>query len=221
MMKRLLIASALLGLLSPVAQGDPLTAKDMPYLHVMLLRAQAAPEQIATALSQLSLASSGTAYLLPAGHAQAEQLLQILASIHPKVLADTDVKPSLAANTAMDAVVENEGLRIRTKTTSISGERLKLWLGIERSTADGGPTNIVDRTSIPAEIAYGEAFVTTTASGLIVAIIPGAFDSVEEPPEPDTSPAAEGRRVDQTLDEPHRIIWDTAAPDDARSSDPS
>lgn len=221
MMKRLLIASALLGLMSPVTRGDPLTAKDMPYLHVMLLRAQAAPEQIATLLSQSSLASSGTAYLLPAGHAQTEQLLQILASIHPKVLADTEVKPSLAANTAMDAVVENEGLRIRTKTTSISGERLKLWLGIERSTADGGPTNIVDRTSIPAEIAYGEAFVTTTDSGLIVAIIPGAFDSVEEPPEPDTSPAAEGRRVDQTLDEPHRIIWDTAAPDDARSSDPS
>jgi len=214
-MKRLLIASVLSAVLTPVAQGEPLTAKEMPYLHVMLLRAQAGPEQIATTLSQLSLASSGNAYLLPAEHAQAEQLLQVLAPIHPKVLADSDVKPSLAANTAMDAVVENGGLRIRTKTTSISGERLKLWLGIERSTPGGGPANTVDRTSVPAEIAYGEAFVTTTTSGLIVAIIPGAFDSIEEPPEPDALPPAEGRRVDQTLDEPHRIIWDTAAPDAA------
>lgn len=212
-MKRLLIASALSAALTPVAQGEPLTAKEMPYLHVMLLRAKGGPEQIATALSQLSLASSGNAYLLPAEHAKAEQLLQVLAPIHPKVLADSDVEPSLTANTAMDAVVENGTLRIRTKTTSISGERLKLWLGIERSTPSGGPANTVDRTSVPAEIAYGEAFVTTTTSGLIVAIIPGAFDSIQEPPEPDVLPPAEGRIVDQTLDEPHRIIWDTAAPD--------
>lgn len=216
MMKRLFLAGALLGLLPPLAQGGPLTAKDMPYLHVMLLRTHAPPEQVTAELFQLSLASSGNAYLFAAEHAQAERLLQVLAPIHPKVLADTDVKPSVAANTAMDAVVDNGGLRIRTKTTSISDGRLKMWLGIERSTAGGGTENIVDRTSVPAEIAYGEAFVTTTTSGLLVVVIPGAFDTVEESPEPDTGPPADGGRVDQASDPSPRIIWDTAAADDAQ-----
>lgn len=213
-MKTLLFASALLGLASPVALGDPFTAKDMPYLHVMLIRPQGASDQVAAALSELSLASSDNAYLLPAPHAQPEQLLQVLAPIHPKVLADTDVKPSMAANTAMDAVVDNGGLRLRTKTTSISGERLKLWLGIERSTAGSGPSQIVDRASFPAEIAYGEAFLTTTVSGLIVAIIPGVFDSVMEPVETGSYSTSEVQEVDQELDEHHRIIWDTTPPND-------
>lgn len=195
---------------NPPDDQEPL----LPGLHVMLIRTNADASETAAVLALRSTAGEEDAFLLPVEQSNPESLFSALGSAHPTVLAEQRLSPSPKANTALEAYIDGEGLLIRTKTTGIQGDRLKVWIGIQVSTAGAGPTKPISRTSFPAEVANGEAFVARVNSKMFVAVTPEPFESAETlldgmqsaaeqsplPPPPSTPAIA---------NEP-RIIWDTA-----------
>ncbi|MFU2936825.1 hypothetical protein ACM7NO_26070 [Pseudomonas aeruginosa] len=209
------IAWPFIALAAPVEEGA-----DLPGLHVMLISTASNAVETDAALALHSTASEGNAFLFPVDQGP-ESLIAALGSTHPSIFAERILPPSREANTALEAYIGGEGVLIRTKTTSIQGDRVKVWVGVQVSRADAGPAEPISRTSFPAEIANGEAFVARVNTKMLVAVTPEPFTPAEAPPrelETAQQPAAPSAPGIPASDGEPRIIWDTtpgaAVPDE-------
>jgi len=160
------------------AQTQAQQVEQAPYVHVMLLQTNATQEETDAALALQSLAGSEGSYIIPADHGIADNLLRNLSSSRPRILSEADIKPSTRiASTALETVLDAESYLIRTKARGIVEDRFTMWLGIQRSSAGSGPAKVLERVGVPLELAYGEAAVTRITPKLLVAVIPGSFES--------------------------------------------
>ncbi|EPQ6932466.1 hypothetical protein ACUVZD_000109 [Pseudomonas aeruginosa] len=206
----------LIAIAAPVGEGAGL-----PGLHVMLISTEVNAAETDAALALHSTAGEDSAFLFPVEQSSPESLMAALGSTHPSIFAERTLPPSREANTALEAYIGGEGVLIRTKTTSIQGDRVKVWVGVQVSSAGAGPAKPISRTSFPAEIANGEAFLARVNAKMLVAVtpepftptvaLPGELQTAQQPDAP-IAPSASA-----ASSEP-RIIWDTApgaaVPDD-------
>lgn len=197
-----------------IALGAPVDeGAGLPGLHVMLISTESNAAETEAALALHSTAGEDNAFLFPVEQSSPESLIAALGSTHPSIFAERTLPPSREANTALEAYIAGEGVLIRTKTTSIQGDRVKVWVGVQVSSAGAGPAKPISRTSFPAEIANGEAFLARVNAKMLVTVTPEQFTPAEAlPREMQTAqqPAALiAPSASVASDEP-RIIWDTA-----------
>jgi hypothetical protein len=204
----LAIAWPFIALAAPVDEGAGL-----PGLHVMLISTESNAAETEAALTLHSTAGEDNAFLFPVEQSSPESLIAALGSTHPSIFAERTLPPSREANTALEAYIAGEGVLIRTKTTSIQGDRVKVWVGVQVSSAGTGPAKPISRTSFPAEIANGEAFLARVNAKMLVAVTPEPFTPAETlPGELQTAhqPAALITPSSSAASSEPRIIWDTA-----------
>lgn len=197
-----------------IALGAPMDeGAILPGLHVMLISTESNAAETEAALALHSTAGEDNAFLFPVEQSSPESLIAALGSIHPYIFAERTLPPSRESSTALEAYIAGEGVLIRTKTTSIQGDRVKVWVGVQVSSAGAGPAKPISRTSFPAEIANGEAFVARVNDKMLVAVTPEPFTPAETlPGELQTAqePAALIAPSSSAASSEPRIIWDTA-----------
>lgn len=209
------ITAALLALSlnAATAQATPPT---LPKVEALIIAIEAPANDVAQFLERESLAAGDGSYIIPISSGTKERLLERLAPITPKLLADAEHQASTVAGSAVDLIRGAEAVTLRVKAIKIDGERLAAWYGIKRSSVGNGAPTPISQKPFRVDLAYGEALIVEAGDGLWAAFIPGPFDP-ETPKTPPPQPTPELDALVQaapqdpppTADHP-KIDWDAA-----------
>lgn len=198
------------------AQASPDT---LPKIEALIISTESPSDEVARFMEDESLVQGEDSYIIPISSGTKERLLERLAPINPKLLADAEHQASTVAGSAVDLFQGTESITLRVKAIKINGERLAAWYGIKRSSVGNGPPTPISQKPFRVDLAYGEALVVAIGANLWAAFIPGPFD----PEMPDTQPGPTGQQKSEldaltqplpqpsptTADHP-KIEWDAA-----------
>ncbi len=162
----------------------------LPKIEALILSSDLAPTEVAQFLEGESLVSGEGSYIVPISSGTKERLLERLAPVSPKLLADAEHQASKISATAVDLVRGAEAITLRVKAIKITGERLAAWYGVKRSTVGNGAPTPISQKPFRVDLAYGEALIVEVGDGLWAAFIPGPFDPETTEAPPATAPHA-------------------------------